>query len=116
VDAVLGYSLSGAPHGAASGLIGWMSQSDAPVLALDVPSGVDASSGDSAGAHVGAATTMTLALPKTGLDVGAVGDLWVADIGIPRSVLERAGIPQPPADLFARGYRVRLTPTPGVFS
>ena len=72
-----------------------MSQSDAPVLALDVPSGVDASSGDSAGAHVGAATTMTLALPKTGLDVGAVGDLWVADIGIPRSVLERAGIPQP---------------------
>jgi len=89
---------------------------DAPVLALDVPSGVDASSGESPGEHVRAATTMTLALPKTGLDVGAVGDLWVADIGIPRSVLERAGIQQPPADLFARGYRVRLTPPPRVFS
>lgn len=116
VDAVLGYSLSGAPHGAALDLIGWMTQSDAPVLALDVPSGVDATSGDSPGAHVRAATTMTLALPKSGLDVGAVGDLWVADIGIPRSVFERAGIPRPPADLFAGGYRVRLTSPPGVFS
>jgi NAD(P)H-hydrate epimerase len=116
VDAVLGYSLAGAPHGAASDLIGWMSQSDAPVLALDVPSGVDATSGDSPGAHVRAAITMTLALPKTGLDVGAVGDLWVADIGIPRSVFERAGIQRPPADLFARGYRVRLTSPPHLLS
>lgn len=114
VDAVLGYSLTGAPHGAAADLIGWMSQGDAPVLALDIPSGVDATSGDSPGAHVRAATTMTLALPKTGLDVDAVGDLWVADIGIPRRVVERAGIPRPPAGLFARGYRVRLAP-PGVF-
>ncbi len=116
VDAVLGYSLAGAPHGAVSDLIGWMSGGDAPVLALDVPSGVDATSGDSPGEHVHATTTMTLALPKTGLDVGAVGDLWVADIGIPRSVLERAGVQQPPADLFARGYRVRLTPSPREFS
>lgn len=112
VDAVLGYSLAGAPHGIASDLIGWMSGGDAPVLALDVPSGVDAASGESPGAHVCAATTMTLALPKTGLDVAAVGDLWVADIGIPRSVLQRAGVKQPPAELFARGYRVRLTPHP----
>ena len=93
-----------------------MSQSDTPVLALDLPSGVDATSGDSPGAHVRAATTMTLALPKTGLEVGAVGDLWVADIGIPRSVLERAGIQRPPADLFAGGYRVRLTSPPRLFS
>lgn len=110
VDAVLGYSLSGAPHGAASDLIGWMSQGGAPVLALDVPSGIDSTSGDSPGAHVRAATTMTLALPKTGLDAGAVGDLWVADIGIPRRVLERAGIQHSPADLFTAGYRVRLMP------
>ena len=109
VDAVLGYSLAGAPHGAASDLIGWMSQVDSPVLALDVPSGVDATSGDSLGAHVRAATTMTLALPKTGLAVGAVGDLWVADLGIPVGVLERAGVRPPPAGLFSKGHRVRLS-------
>ena len=110
VDAVLGYSLAGAPRGVAADLIGWMSRGEAPVLALDAPSGVDATSGEAAGEHVRAATTMTLALPKTGLDVGAVGDLWLADIGIPRGVLARAGIPQPPADLFTHGYRVRLAP------
>ena len=109
VDAVLGYSLTGAPHGAASDLIGWMSQGDAPVLALDVPSGIDATSGDASGAHVPAATTLTLALPKTGLAVDAVGDLWLADIGIPAGVLERAGVRLPPAGLFSRGYRVRLS-------
>lgn len=109
VDAVLGYSLSGAPHGAAADLIGWMSQCGAPVLSLDLPSGIDATSGGLAGAHVRANTTMTLALPKTGLDVCSVGELWVADLGIPRGVLERAGVPLPPADLFAHGYRVRLT-------
>ena len=74
VDAVLGYSLAGAPRGVAADLIRWMSRGAAPVVALDVPSGVDATSGDSPGAHVRAATTMTLALPKTGLDVDAVGD------------------------------------------
>ena len=37
VDAVLGYSLAGAPHGAVADLIGWMALDDAPVVALDVP-------------------------------------------------------------------------------
>ena len=111
VDAVLGYSLAGAPHGAAADLIGWMSQGDAPVVALDVPSGIDSTTGEHPGAHVRAATTMTLALPKTGLAVDAVGDLWVADLGIPRGVLERAGVLLPPASLFSRGYRVPLSPS-----
>ncbi len=108
VDAVLGYSLAGAPHGAVADLIGWMSLGDAPVVALDVPSGVDSTTGDAPGAHVRAVTTMTLALPKTGLAVDAVGELWVADIGVPGGVLERAGVRPPPAGLFSRGYRVRL--------
>lgn len=109
VDAVLGYSLAGAPHGIVSDLIEWMSDGEAPVLALDVPSGVDSTTGESPGAHARATTTMTLGLPKTGLDSTAVGELWLADIGIPRSVFERAGTRPPPADLFTGGYRVRLT-------
>ncbi len=109
VDAVLGYSLGGAPHGAVADLIGWMLLGDAPVVALDVPSGVDATTGDSPGVHVQAATTMSLALPKTGLAIDAVGELWVADIGIPGGVLERSGVRPPPAGLFSRGYRVRLS-------
>ena len=108
VDAVLGYSLAGAPHGVVADLIAWTSLGDAPVVALDVPSGVDSTTGGAPGGFVRAATTMTLALPKTGLAVEAVGDLWVADIGIPGGVLERAGVRPPPAGLFSRGYRERL--------
>ena len=111
VDALLGYSLAGAPRGVVADLIGWMSKAPAPVVALDVPSGVDASTGEAPASHVRATTTVTLALPKTGLHVDAVGELWVADIGIPRGVFERAGVECPPAGLFSQGYTVRVTPT-----
>ncbi len=107
VDAVLGYSLSGAPHGVAADLIRWMSSRTAPVLSLDVPSGVDSTTGTSPGVYVRATTTMTLAAPKTGLAADAVGELWLADIGIPREVYRRVGI-QLPDGLFTPGYRVRL--------
>jgi len=41
IDAIIGYSLSGAPRGAAADLIRWANEQDAPILSLDVPSGVD---------------------------------------------------------------------------
>lgn len=109
IDAVVGYSLQGAPHGAAADLIEWVTQDSCPVLSLDVPSGIDSTTGEAPGVHVRATTTMTLCLPKTGLRADAVGELWLADLGIPRGVLERAGVPAPPNDLFSRGYRVRLS-------
>jgi NAD(P)H-hydrate epimerase len=107
VDAVLGYSLDGAPRGAAVQMIQWMSAHSGPVISLDVPSGVDATTGDAVGDHVHATVTMTLALPKTGLGANAVGRLFVADIGIPHEVFARAGV-QPPKALFGSGYRVEL--------
>jgi NAD(P)H-hydrate epimerase len=107
VDAVLGYSLEGVPHGVSAKLIGWMSSCPAPVVSLDVPSGVDSTTGTAGGIHVRATTTMTLALPKTGLDADAVGTLWLADIGIPREVYRRVGV-SVPEGLFTHGYRVRV--------
>ena len=107
VDAVLGYSLGGAPYGVAAELIGWMSSHAAPVVSLDVPSGLDATTGATPGEFVNATTTMTLALPKTGLDADAVGRLWLADIGIPKDVYRRVGVDLP-AGLFTSGCRVQL--------
>ena len=115
VDAVLGYSVDGAPRGAAADLIGWMDSNPAPVLSLDVPSGLDSTTGLAAGVFVHAATTMTLAMPKTGLSAAAAGHLWLADIGIPREVYRRVGI-HVPDRLFADGYRVELTPIGAVSS
>ncbi|GAA1221845.1 NAD(P)H-hydrate epimerase [Rhodoglobus aureus] len=112
VDAVLGYSLCGAAHGTAAELIRWMSSGTAPVVSLDVPSGVDSTTGMALGAYVRATNTMTLAVPKTGLDSDAVGALWLADIGIPREVYRRVGV-QLSEGLFTTGYRVRLTKDAG---
>lgn len=78
-----------------------------PPWFLDVPSGLDSSTGEAPGVYVRATATMTLALPKAGLDVGAVGLLWLADIGIPREVYRRVGV-CPPDGLFTPGYRVKL--------
>ena len=109
LDAVIGYSLGGAPRGAALDMIGWAAAQPAPVLSLDVPSGIDSTTGAAQGAAVSATRTMTLALPKTGLASAAVGELWLADIGIPIEVYRRVGVDISPA-VFGDRYRVRLRP------
>lgn len=107
VDAILGYSLRGAPRGAALDLIGWANAQDAPVLSLDIPSGLDATTGEAEGDHITATSTRTLALPKSGLVSAAAGDLVLGDIGIPAETYRRLGVPlgQSP---FGPGFRVGL--------
>jgi NAD(P)H-hydrate epimerase len=105
VDAVLGYGLSGAPRGRAAELVEVIQRFDGPTLSLDVPSGVDATTGEAPGAAVAPDRTLTLALPKTGLlQVG--GALALADIGIPAVVFERAGLDY--ESPFDGRYRVDL--------
>ncbi len=111
IDGVIGYSLRGAPHGGAEALIRWSGAAGAPILALDVPSGMYATSGDVHEATVRATATLTLALPKTGLVAGPsrahVGELYLADIGVPRQLYAEIDIPDPGA-LFAESDLVRL--------
>ena len=92
VDAILGYGLQGAPRGRTRELIEWAVASPAPVLSLDIPSGVDPDSGANAGVVVRPHATLTLALPKTGLVVAETGELWLADLGIPSEVCRRIGL------------------------
>ena len=66
VDALIGYSLRGAPSGATAALVRAANQHRAPILALDVPTGVDSTTGEVAGDAVRADATPTVALPKTG--------------------------------------------------
>jgi NAD(P)H-hydrate epimerase len=97
VDALIGYSLRGAPRGRAAELIehcNSLRASRGPasgVLSLDVPSGLDATSGEAPGVAVNPQRTMTLALPKTGLR-RVPGDLYLADIGIPPEVYKSLGV------------------------
>jgi NAD(P)H-hydrate epimerase len=91
VDALIGYSLRGAPRGRAAELIEMCNRRAAQVLALDVPSGLDATTGEAPGAVVRPDRTLTLALPKTGL-ASISGELYVADIGIPPEVYRPLGL------------------------
>jgi NAD(P)H-hydrate epimerase len=91
VDALIGYSLRRAPRGRAAELIDLCNQHAARVLSLDVPSGLNATTGETPGLVVHPERTLTLALPKTGLE-GVPGDLYLADIGIPPEVFQRLGL------------------------
>ena len=110
IDAVIGYGLQGNPSGAAANLIALANSSVAPILSLDVPSGLDATTGQLYSPHIVAAATMTLALPKTGLRspaaLAAVGRLYLADIGVPPALYGRLGLDVPP--LFAMDTIVPL--------
>lgn len=91
VDALIGYSLHGAPRGRAAELIALCNTCAPRVLALDVPSGLDATTGYPPGVVIHTERTLTLALPKIGLR-SIRGDLFVADIGIPPEVYWPLGL------------------------
>jgi NAD(P)H-hydrate epimerase len=86
IDALFGTGFQGAPRDDAAALIGRINAADAPVVAVDLPSGVDASTGEIAGAVVDADVTVTMHAPKVGLAVAPgrfhAGEVEVADIGI----------------------------------
>src|SRR6476661_7091308 len=87
IDALFGTGFRGAPRPAAARLIESINAAGRPVVALDIPSGVDASDGTVAGAAVTAELTVTFHGPKVGLIVAPgcrhAGAVVVADIGIP---------------------------------
>lgn len=112
IDGLIGYSLRGAPRGRAAELIRWANQSGSEVLSLDVPSGLDATTGSALDPVIHATATMTLALPKAGLARGAassvVGELYLADIGVPPKLYERAPLGLKVPNVFAHADIVRL--------
>jgi NAD(P)H-hydrate epimerase len=87
VDAILGTGFSGQPRDPAALAIAAINRSSAPVIACDVPSGVDASTGEAAGEAVKATATATFHADKPGLWIAPgkamAGEVRVVDIGIP---------------------------------
>ena len=112
IDGLIGYSLHGAPRGRAEELIRWANQATAPVLSLDVPSGLDLLSGEPFDLAIRATATLTLALPKLGLKAAGaaahVGELYLGDIGVPRQLYRRSPLNLRVPDIFAAGDLVRL--------
>jgi NAD(P)H-hydrate epimerase len=88
IDALLGTGLTGEVREPYKILIQGLNASGVPILSVDIPSGLDCDGGHVLGAAVRATRTVTFILPKVGFFKGQgpahVGELVVADIGIPR--------------------------------
>ena len=92
IDALFGTGFRGEPRPEAAAQIGRINKASVPVVAVDLPSGIDASTGEIAGAAVRADVTVTMHGAKVGLVVSPghfhAGDVVVADIGLEPSETE----------------------------
>lgn len=115
VDALIGYSLQGAPREPLASWIRASNATDTIRVALDLPSGLDGDSGSPHDPTFHADATLTLAWPKRGLLTPAARDvagaLYVADISVPEAVYNAVGAHR--GALFARGSIVRVQPVEG---
>jgi ADP-dependent NAD(P)H-hydrate dehydratase / NAD(P)H-hydrate epimerase len=95
VDGLLGTGASGPLREPYKSWVNEINIAGREVIAVDAPTGVDPSSGGVPGPAVTATATVTMAAPKVGLllypAASYVGELWVANIGIPPSVLAESG-------------------------
>ncbi|HVZ43061.1 MAG TPA: NAD(P)H-hydrate dehydratase [Ramlibacter sp.] len=84
IDALLGIGGTRAPEGRVLGAADWLNRGAAPVLAIDIPTGLMADTG--AGMHVRAAHTLTMIGLKPGLFTAqgrdAAGVVWLDDLGV----------------------------------
>jgi NAD(P)H-hydrate epimerase len=112
IDGIIGYSLRGRPRGTSAHLIQWANRQETPILALDTPSGLDTTTGIAYEPAIRAMATMTLALPKTGLLVEQatpyVGELYLADIGVPPTLYANATLQLTVGPIFATNDIVRI--------
>jgi NAD(P)H-hydrate epimerase len=107
IDALIGYSLRGAPRGRVGELISEISEIGNQIVSLDTPSGLNVTDGSVPGLVVNADATLTLALPKIGLrDAPQVGELYLADISVPPSVYDAIGVG--PAPDFSQRALLRI--------
>ena len=112
IDAMIGYGLTGPPRGVSATLIDDANSQGAPILALDVPSGVDSATGEAGGAAIRATATLTLAMPKSGFRAESakhyIGELYLADIGVPPELYSRPPLSLNVGNVFAEDEIVRL--------
>ncbi len=102
IDALLGYNQKGDPRGRIAQLVSMANNSGKPILALDIPTGLDPDDGSPHETCVKATQTLTLAFPKSGLlnkhAKAYVGQLFLADISVPRELYLKFGDKVPSFD------------------
>jgi NAD(P)H-hydrate epimerase len=94
IDGILGTGFSGSVSGYFKSLIELLNSKDIPILAVDVPSGLNATTGEASPAAIKANSTVSFALPKKGFyekeGPKYTGLLSVVNIGFPEELLKKA--------------------------
>jgi NAD(P)H-hydrate epimerase len=97
VDGIFGTGLDAEVRGYYREVIDHLNTLQRPIVAIDIPSGLDANTGKPFGTAIRASLTITFGLPKVGHlippGLGYVGEVKVIDIGIPRRLVEEEKIP-----------------------
>ena len=98
VDAIFGTGLDRSPRDPFPAVAAAVNGSGVPVLAVDVPSGLDCETGEPPGACIAATRTVTFAAEKVGFAAAGarrwLGEVTVGDIGCPRELVEAASMPR----------------------
>ncbi len=104
IDALFGTGLKQSPRPAEASVIAWMAGSGSQVLCVDVPSGLDTTTGAWLAGKWPCQAVCCLAAAKHGVwvarDAGDLESIWVADIGVPRMVWDQLAL-QPPLNVVA---------------
>ena len=111
IDALLGTGFSGTPRGAVAEAVDALDAAGLPIVAADVPSGVDAATGENEGEAIRALATATFAAAKPGLWINPgkahAGEVRVIDIGIPTG----APVDEPDVGLIDDAALLALLPS-----
>ncbi|MCF8261555.1 MAG: NAD(P)H-hydrate epimerase [Melioribacteraceae bacterium] len=112
VDGLIGYSLKGSPKNLPADMIIQTNTSISAVVSLDIPSGIDPSTGEIFEPSVIADATLTLALPKKAFLVDAtkefVGKLYLADISVPPQLYSKPPFNYNVDNIFGGSDVIRL--------
>jgi hydroxyethylthiazole kinase-like uncharacterized protein yjeF len=96
IDGIFGTGLDAEVRGYYREVIDHLNTLHKPVVAIDIPSGLDANTGKPFGVAIRATLTLTFGLPKVGLLIPPgtdyVGDLKIIDISLPRKLIEEENV------------------------
>lgn len=110
IDSLLGYNQRGDPRSKIATLVEFANDSGCPIIALDIPTGLNPNTGHANYPCVKARQTITLAMPKTCFisEEGRkfTGELYLADISVPRTLYLHYGVRS--EKLFERCSTVKL--------
>jgi len=106
IDGLLGYSIQGNPDQKYAELIKMTNDSKAPVISVDVPSGLNPDTGNPGSPTIQAAATVTLAVPKQGMTNSIahpyLGEIYLACIGISADIINQVITPENFPRIFPR--------------